>query len=133
MWFEFPAGSDRISVQQQEFLVAHTDKEGRNFFRAPDHFAGIILDLPGFRTVSNPGPDFPPDLPKENAARVEAIGQLGGQVDALRAEMDGLKALLATTSAERDELRRKLNDAEAEISNLKSDLEEAQTRGKEKK
>ena len=48
MWFSFPQGTTALSCNQQQFVPEHT-ADGVNYFRAPSHFAPIILDLPGFK------------------------------------------------------------------------------------
>lgn len=124
MWFRFPDGTTSISVQQQAFGVEAENTSGA-YFRAPDHFAGIILDLPGFTAVSEPpeGTDLG-DLPKDDPLRDAAIGQLTAQVDRLKMENEGLKAAFAEVSAERDDWKLKALDRETQIKNLESDLEE---------
>jgi hypothetical protein len=124
MWFQFPQGTDRISVALQEFQPEATDADGKQFFRAPDHFAGIILDLPGFR-AAQPPEGAPADLPQADPLRDGAIGQLGAQIDALKLENEALRSSVATFRAANDELRLKLHEAETELGNLKAEAEEA--------
>lgn len=123
MWFRFPPGTKGITVQQQEFGVEATDEAG-DYFRAPDHFAGIILDLPGF-AMAKPPEGAPADLPKPDPERDGAVEQLGGQIERLKLELDGANARLAEISAERDDLRKRNFDLGAQVKNLEGDLEEA--------
>ncbi len=118
MWFLFPEGSDRISVQQQEFASEFVDADGRQYFRAPDHFAGIILDQPGFRSVKPPE-GAPEDLPLADPLRDGAIGQLGSQVDALKLENTSLKAANTELKATNADLNSKLSVALEEVKILR--------------
>jgi len=127
MWFMFPEGTDRISVQLHEYFPEATDKDGREYFRAPDHFAAIILDLPGFKTAVPPE-GAPPDLPQTDPLRDGAIGQLGGQVDALKLENENLRAGFAELRALNDDLRLKLHEAETEVKNLRTPAEPPATK-----
>lgn len=131
MWFEFPKGTDQINVQLQEFRTEFTGEDGREYFRAPDHFAGIILDLPGFKSV-RPPEGAPEDLPKADPLRDGAINQLGSQNEALKMENESLKAANAEIRAINDNLKVKLNEALTELGNIKAEKEET-SEGKPKK
>lgn len=53
MWFSFPPGSSGCSIQSQNFTSEFTDAEGRDWFRAPDHFAPKILGMGlGYKSLS---------------------------------------------------------------------------------
>ena len=99
MWFKCPAGTTGISVQGQEFGIEVKDKEGRGYFRAPDHFAPLILDA-GFSASPKPAGTDLPDLPKEDPERDSAIARLTAQIAALQMERDGLLADKAVQAEE---------------------------------
>jgi hypothetical protein len=120
MWFRLPKGTSGISVQNQEFSAEATDAEGNEYFRAPDHFAPLILDMPGFVSVgAPPGTDLP-DLPKADPERDTAITRMTATVQSLEAERD-------TLLKENAELRERITvlekgfaaDAEAEVEGSK--------------
>lgn len=91
MWFRFPEGATNISVQGQEFSAEVIDEGGFGHFRAPDHFAPLILDLKGFEARgAPPGTDLP-DLPQADPERDTAIVRLQAQVMSLTMERDTLK------------------------------------------
>ena len=119
MWFAFPEGTDAITVQLQEFHVEAKDEQGREYFRAPDHFAAIILDLPGFKTAKPPE-GSPADLPLADPLRDGAIGQLTSQIDALKAENESLKAAHVTSRAEVVDLKEKLSAVETKLASLEA-------------
>ncbi len=123
MWFRFPEGSESISVELQTFTPEFEDDEGNKYFRAPDHFAPRILDLPGFTTAPQPE-GAPEDLPKSDPAQATVVGQLGNQVGALRAEIESLRATLAVVTSERNDLKLKLHEAETNLRNVQADLED---------
>lgn len=103
MWFAFPEGVDQISVEQQIFRPEHKDKDGRQFFRAPDHFAPTILGQPGFARVEQPE-GAPEDLPKDDPQRSAALDQMATEVGALQEEVVRLRAENADLIKERDAL-----------------------------
>jgi hypothetical protein len=120
MWFQFPTDTNAISVQNQEFRAEVRDGEGREYFRAPDHFAPIILDQPGFAAKSPPNTDLG-DLPAKDPLRDGALAQLTAQVGSSRQEIDTLKALLATVSVERDEWKKRALEAETKLANAEAE------------
>lgn len=132
MWFQFPEGTTALSVQQQEFCIEAVDKDGRGYFRAPDHFAGIILDQPGFRSAIAPE-GAPEDLPVADPLHDNTITQLSAQVDTLRFENSNFRAIIAELSAERDDLKLKLFESQARVNELEEpELGEFGVQGKSK-
>jgi hypothetical protein len=119
MWFRFPEGTKEISVQLQNFFPEAKDVDGRDCFRAPDHFAPLILDLQGFGE-GKPLGDLE-DLPKADPNRDQAIAQLAGQVEGLKLENEALRAALTELKVERDDWKLRSLNFEAEISQLKEE------------
>jgi hypothetical protein len=117
MWFSFPDGVDQINVQLQSFFVEARDADGHGCFRAPDHFAPLILDLPGFG-LGKPLGDLQ-DLPSQDPEQASQIRQLASQIEGLKIKNDNLRASLAELQAERDDLKGKNFELEAEMSQLK--------------
>lgn len=140
MWFAFPEGTTSITVQQQEFhpeIKAKVDDGGIrkeiSFFRAPDHFAGIILDQPGFRRMLPPeAANPPPDLPDAASLALDndLVNQLTGQVDTARREAEAARAHLAEVSAERDDLKLKLHEAEVKVADAADHADDAEAQTK---
>lgn len=126
MWFQFPIGTTRLTVNQQEFSSEFSYVEGENTFhcfRAPDHFAPQILDLPGFAAVM-PKKGMPKDLPRSTQA--STIDMLAGSNEALKLELENVKALLAETSASRDDWKLKATEFETQLKNALEDLKVTQ-------
>ena|SRR5580765_627778 len=123
MWFRFPQGTKEVSVQLQNFFPEAKDEDGHDCFRAPDHFAPLILDLPGFGKGKPIGTNLE-DLPKHDLKRDTAIAQLSGQVEGLKVENESLKAALETTKVALDEWKLKFFNLEAEHKNLQEDIKE---------
>lgn len=98
MWFKFPKGTKRINVQQQDFGVEAQDEKGGAYFRAPNHFAGLILALPGFAAAEPPA-GAPPDLPKADPLRDGAIADLSKRLEAAQHELQGLRSSYNTLQA----------------------------------
>ncbi len=122
-WFRFPLGVTEISVQNQNFRTEARDAEGRSYFRAPEHFTPLIVDLPGFyRTEAPEG--APEDLaPTLNGAVGGEVSALSGQLEVKDIEISHLKASLAETLVERDDLKLKIQSLTAELQDSKDDLE----------
>jgi len=117
MWFQFPEGVTEISVQQQSFKMEHEDGSGNKYFRAPAHFAPIILSLPKFKAVA----DMPEGAPEDSGPVIDSssdstIAQLTASLNASRLENEQLNAALASFRAQNDDLK-------LELYNLKNDLE----------
>ncbi len=124
MWFQFPEGVERLSMELQEYITEAKDPEGRGYFRAPDHYAPLILDLPGFKTAKPPE-GAPADLPKADPLRDGAIGDLTRQVDSLKLENENLRANTAELRAANDDLKLKLHETTTELGNLQAEVSEA--------
>lgn len=117
MWFKFPEGVTEISVQQQNFYPEIVDpKDGKQCFRAPAHFSGLILGLKGFSRTEPP--EGAPDdlLPMVDPGRDATINELRHKVFELETQLSNAKADLAEMTLERDELKLKaeLPDADDE-------------------
>jgi regulator of replication initiation timing len=129
MWFCFPAGVTQINVQQQLFVEEIKDKDGRSLFRAPDHFAAIILDQPGFSVPAELPKNAPEDLPKSLDPEISnEVASLAGQLRQKDFELDNLQASLSEVSMERDSLRVELREVKTELENLKAEGEEKENK-----
>lgn len=130
MWFMFPEGYTRISVEQQQFEVEIVDAQGRGFFRAPNHFAPKILEFKGFKVADELPDGAPPDLPKEDPKRDAAISLLTSNHEAMKAEvaamredMSAANARVIALSQENNELKVALAAAEKKIEDLEDELD----------
>lgn len=128
MWFTFPEGTTNISVQNQAFGVEMTGEDGTGFFRAPDHFAPIILSIPGFRKAEPPA-GAPEDLPKADLLRDGAISELTATVEAQKLQIQNvttdLGAITSRATALQNEnlmLSRRLEQTEKELTDLRDQL-----------
>lgn len=130
MWFRFPKGADKISVECQQF-VSELVHEGIDYFRAPDHFATRILSIPGFARVETPPDGAPPDLPKADPIRDNSIVELTKANEALKTSAQNMQADLIAANAkvralvdEKTKLQLDLQTALEKISTLEEDAEE---------
>lgn len=123
MWFKFPEGSDQINIEQQTFHVEAEDEEGK-YFRAPDHFAPVILGLAGFSRVTKVLKGAPKDLPKSDPQSGRALDKMSTEYDALKQEHTRLLSEHVALIAERDGLKDDLADAEKEVEGLKKKIDE---------
>ena len=92
MWFVFPRGAERITIERQEFASEIVDETGNHYFRAPDVFAPRILALNGFSLAKDIPEGAPADLPKEDPKRDQVIEQLATSLQAAQAEIQNLRA-----------------------------------------
>lgn len=132
MWFRFPEGCERISVQLQEFTVEVKDKDGRGCFRAPAHFAPIILGQKGFSQLTDIPAGAPEDLPAQDPLRDGAIHDLSGKVTTLEGRVSDLVSDLASKDAalkamivERDTLVVRCQALQAKLDELEDEDEVA--------
>ena len=130
MWFRMPQGCSGISVELQSFRP-DINFEGRDYFRAPDHFAPRILAIQGFELVDKPPEGFPEDIAKADPLRDGAIAELTKSVEALKMELGGVRADLnscvakaGALAAEKADLTTKLEAATAKITDLEEELED---------
>lgn len=130
-WFRFPEGTDVVSIERQNFITEARDINGRGYFRAPDHFAGIIKSLPGFSITDPPEGTDLPDLPKSDPLRDSTISEQARKIEALELSVQNLQtdnsamsANLASTLAERDDLKLKLHEMTMERDELQEKIEE---------
>jgi len=130
MWFKFPKGCDSISVDRQVFKTEYENESGK-FFRAPDHFAPKILSIGmGFEIVAQPEGAME-DLPKQDPARDNTIGQMAIEAEGLKAELQGVREDLQASNAkiialvaDKEKLSVQLQDALHKINMLEEQIEE---------
>jgi len=105
MWFRYPPGIDNINVQEQTFGVDYKDRDGNQFFRAPESLSKSILVIPGFAVVTRPA-DAPADLTDDTPEdKADPLAQLSSQVETIRTENEALKKGVSELTAERDALK----------------------------
>lgn len=119
MWFKFPPGTDQISIEQQIFSVEHKDKDGVGYFRAPDHFAPMILDLSGYTRVAQPE-GAPEDLEPIDPKRAEATDKLAAALAASQEENQLLRQQLGEARRNHDELRTRHDDLQTELTGIRN-------------
>ena len=131
MWFTFPHGVERITVENQEFAAQGVDVTGRACFNAPAHFAPRILALKGFLASGEPVQAMPGAQALKAPEDEEAIAALSKQAEADATEIRGLRedavkntAALTAITAERDQLKAALDVAKAKIAELEEDLDD---------
>lgn len=128
MWFKFPEGTDRVTIERQTFGIEATDKDGR-YFRAPDHFAQIIASLGGFSMSGPPEGTKLEDLPKispqhDSADQIQKLQELENQVQNLRTDLSATRASLSATLAERDDLKVELHETKVRVADLEDENKE---------
>jgi hypothetical protein len=122
MWFKMPKGCGGISVERQEFGVEFTDNDGGNYFRAPDHFAPMIIGMGmGFTAVDQP-PNAPDDLPKADPVRDNAIAQLTGELQNARADVAAATAQIIALSNEKNDLKKLVEKLTARTEELEEKM-----------
>ncbi len=131
MWFSFPAGVARISVENQEFTAQGVDALGNECFSAPAHFAPRILALKGFLAAGEPVEAKPGAVLAKMPDDEAAITALSKQAEADATEIRGLRedaakntAALAALTAERDQLKAALEAANGKVAQLEAELED---------
>jgi hypothetical protein len=120
MWFKLPPGVGGISVAQQEFNPEFSDDEG-SYFRAPDHFAALILDGTGISALNKPPPGAPADLPKANSPEANNVLQLTGHIESLKLDKISLETSVTILKTENQDLKNELNEAQAMLSQFAED------------
>lgn len=133
MWFSFPEGSDSITVERQPFPAEITDSKGRSYFRAPDHFAPRILEIPGFSACNPPdGSEGLEELPNQDPLRDGAIGELtarlaaqGIELQNLRSDYNAQQAKMSALVAEKTELERQLAIEKSTVNRLQEAIDDA--------
>lgn len=130
MWFSFPPGVERITVEKQEFVADFTSG-GVHYFRAPEHFAPRILAIRGFSFVETPPEGSPADLPKTDPSRDSAIETLTKTVEALKIENQGLTsdftaacAQITALTNEKTALALELQEVREKLNALEEDVED---------
>lgn len=115
MWFKFPPGVEAAQIELQDYRAEYRDEKG-SYFRASDHFAPKILQLPGFEAPGQPE-GAPGDLPDGDIER-------GNAIEALGLENSALRARLAEIAVDRDTWKLRAIEAETKLGNAEADLEE---------
>jgi len=124
MWFQFPEGCTEISVQQQNYIAEVTDEDGNSLFRAPEHFAGLILDIPGFKIAMKVPADAPEDLPKGGSTREISDLLVSGKIDRLEMENETLRAAVATLNTQLSDLKLAVANSKALLTQYQEEFGE---------
>jgi hypothetical protein len=131
MWIRLPEGTTQFSVEQQNFAVEAVDSEGWGYCRIPNHFAGRMLAVRGFEAREPPEGTALDDLPLADPLRDGTIAELSqkntllaSEFSQLRMDLGAINAKLASTLAERDDLKLKLHEAEVALVNLRDQYED---------
>lgn len=118
MWFKYPAGYSAINVEQMDFGVDYKDRDGNQYFRAPESLAPKILVVPGFVVVTRPE-DAPADLVDETSqAKVDPLAQLSSQVETLRLENETLRQGAVDWSTAYNELKAENESLKRQVETL---------------
>ena len=115
MWMRFPRGVDHVNCQLQDFKTEAKDKDGRGYFRVPNHFAPILLNINGFEVAEPPEGTDLTDLPQSDPLRDGAIAELTARATGAIAELASvradLNATMAKLHAEQNDKNNALNSA----------------------
>ena len=134
-WLQFPDGTERITVERQEFSVEVRDDAGHGFFRLPDHFVPRVLAVGGFR-VTPPPTGAPEDHTAVDPLRDGALSELLRENETLKQKLTdvtadkisdeaGVRALTQERNGYRDEVNA-LKDANAFLTERLTEFEDAQ-------
>jgi hypothetical protein len=126
LWFRLPEGTNGVAVEHHAFECEIRDSEGWGYFRAPEHLAPRILEVPGF-IVTTPPEGAPEDLPRADPLRDGAIAQLSQENQSLRYELQNTRIDLEAArakSASLESLNDKLSHDIKERDNIISQLED---------
>lgn len=117
-WFRYPAGYDNINVETQDFGVDHKDRDGNQYFQAPDRLTPSILAVPGFQVVSRPA-DAPPTVADITPqAAVDPMMELSGQVEAHRLQNQTLTDQINQLTAENADLKSQVQALQTQVTQL---------------
>lgn len=130
MWFTFPEGVKGIAVELQHFAPEFRDESGRDYFRAPDHFAPRILTIKGF-AIADPPEGAPEDLPRADPLRDGAISELTRFSESQKIEIQNLRSDLSVAAAkimafsnEKANFLQQIEEKDALIESLREQLED---------
>jgi len=129
MWFKMPKGVNGVTVERQAFVKEVMDEDGRGYFRAPNHFAGIIINLLGMEASVPPAGCDLEDLPLADPLRDGAIADLGLKVEnqskemeILRTDLNAARAQITSLMNENKQLLSQLHAANVTIDELKEEI-----------
>lgn len=128
MWFKFPKGVTNATFNLQSFGVEAKDADGRGYFRAPDHFAPVILLGPGYEQVEQPPEGAPDDLPRPDPLRDGAIASLTAELEATKREVKTLREDIAAMQAA---AQAAINAVKAERDALAAQLKQTQEKAED--
>jgi len=120
MWFKFPEGTTQVSVEQQTFSPEYKDDQGYEYFRAPDHFAPLILGFKDFKARAPQGDDVPDDIRTLPSKDALVLDSMTSQLEALKAENAQLRTTIQVGRDENDSLRKQLAESQQQVNELKA-------------
>ena len=125
MWMRFPRGVSSVNCQLQNFKTEAQDPDGRDYFRVPNHFAPILLGIPGFEVAEPPDGTDLTDLPQADPLRDGAIAELTQKAESAVRELGLIRADLNATNAKlhaEENEKNKALDAAATLAKENEDL-----------
>jgi hypothetical protein len=146
MWIVMPRNTEAFSCQQQAFRSEGKTRrkfknidEERHLTRVPDHFAPILLSIPGYEIAQDDEvPQDIPDLPKADPLRDGAIGDALRQIEALKSELQNVRGDLEAANArsrsllvERDNFVQQAFQLNKEVAELKEKVAELEEDAKD--
>lgn len=128
MWLKYPTGTERISVEQQNYEVEVRDEKNNGYGRVPNALVARLVNL-GFHKA-DPPEGAPADLPLADPLRDGAISdltvaneQLRKDAESLRSDMGAANAKIGALVTERDKLLETVKTLETKLAE-KADEEE---------
>lgn len=117
-WFRYPPGYDNINVEGNAYGSDHKDRDGNQYFQAPDSAVPHILAVPGFSVVQRP-PDVSPDIQDVTAAAVaDPMAELSGQVETHRAQNQALTDRINELTKENGDLKEQVAALQNQVTQL---------------
>ena len=117
MWFSFPDGTSGCSIEGQNFSAEFQDKEKREWFRAPDHFAPKILGMGiGYSSLA---PGVKPDGCDVDDL-TPTFGAIGAQIGEQAQVIASLKGELMLANESLQKLAAQQRQAESEVAMLRA-------------
>lgn len=129
MWFQFPPNENTISIDQMVFQTEWTNKNGDNFFRAPNHFTGKLVQEGGCKALVVPPSGAPKNLPEvtfpdppQDFSR--DMITLKDQLSKEKSASSALRAELGATLHERDSLKLQVHELNEKVIELEARIED---------
>jgi len=118
MWFRFPEGTESCAIEQQSFTSEFRDTIGRDWFRAPDHFAPAILGM-GVKGLNDTTYESLPVGEKPKGCEIDDLtptfGAIGAQIGEQAQVIASLRGELTLANETIQKITVQQRQAESEV------------------